>query len=156
MSARTRVRPARPQDAPEIVSWFPDHAAAVKWGGPFIPDPLDVPWLARELGSRSRAYFVLTDEDDQPQAVIGMRRRLSEDRVHLIRVGVKPELRGRGLIRILIEAVAQVALVGGATRLTLNVYNDNASAIRAYEKAGFRVAGVTRGLQGSVRMVRRL
>jgi RimJ/RimL family protein N-acetyltransferase len=151
-----RVRPARAEDAPEIVSWFSDHEAAVRWGGPAVPDPLEAIWLAREFALRSRAYFVLVGEDNRPLGVAGMRRRLSESRVHLMRVGVKPELRGQGLIRFLIEAVAQVALVGGATRLTLHVYDDNASAIRAYEKAGFRVAGASRGLEGSVRMVRRL
>jgi RimJ/RimL family protein N-acetyltransferase len=151
-----RVRPARAVDAPEIVSWFPDHEAAVRWGGPAVPDPLDAIWLAREFSARGRAYFVLAGEDGRPIGVIGMRRRLSESRVHLMRVGVKPELRGQGLIRLLIEAVAQVALVGGATRLTLNVYADNPSAIRAYEKARFRQAGATHGLAGSVRMVRRL
>ncbi len=151
-----RVRPARADDAPEIISWFSDHEAAVRWGGPGVPDPLNALWLAREFGLRSRAYFVLADENDAPMGVIGMRRRLSESRVHLMRVGVKPQLRGQGLIRLLIEAVAQVALVGGASRLTLNVYADNTAAVRAYEKAGFRRAGATHGLPGSVRMVRRL
>jgi RimJ/RimL family protein N-acetyltransferase len=156
VTVKFRVRPARAEDALEIVSWFPDHDAAVMWGGPHVPDPIEAPWLAREFRSRSRAHFVLADEADRPLALIGMRRRLSESRVHLIRVGVRPEARGRGLAGRLIEAVAQIARAGGAGRLTLNVYGANSAAVRAYEKAGFAVAGATHGLPGSVRMVRRL
>jgi RimJ/RimL family protein N-acetyltransferase len=35
-----------------------------------------------------------------------------------------------------------LARLGGARRLTLNVYGANAPAVRAYEKAGFRLSQI--------------
>jgi ribosomal protein S18 acetylase RimI-like enzyme len=129
----------------EVARWFPDRRAAVLWAGPHVPDPVSPVWLAREFESRARAHFVAVDEADQAMGVIGMRRRTGERRVHLIRIGVAPEHRGEGLAVRLIEAMASLARVGGAKRLTLNVYGMNASALRAYEKAGFRLAELTPG-----------
>ncbi len=95
----------------------------------------------REFALRSRAYFVAAGPDEAPLGVIGMRRHFRQGRVHLIRVGVAPDRRGEGIVGRLIEAVASVALLGGAEKLTLNVYGSNAAAIRAYEKAGFKRFG---------------
>jgi ribosomal protein S18 acetylase RimI-like enzyme len=159
-----RVRPARPTDAPEIVGWFPDAEAVLRWGGHEPPFPVEPEWLAREFRSRSRAYFVATHgeegEEDLPLGLIGMRRHFRHGRVHLVRVGVKPDRRGEGIAARLIEAVAGVARAGGADRLTLNVYGSNAAAVRAYEKAGFAQFGtVATGDDPSglvIRMARRL
>jgi ribosomal protein S18 acetylase RimI-like enzyme len=123
-----------------VAGWFPDRRSAVLWGGPHVPDPVNAPWLAREFEARARAHFVAVEDDEQALGVIGMRRRLGERRVHLIRVAVAPDRRGEGLAARLIDAMATLARIGGAKRLTLNVYGENASAVRAYEKAGFRMA----------------
>jgi RimJ/RimL family protein N-acetyltransferase len=137
-----RIRPARPVDAAEIARWFPDRPAAVLWGGPHVPDPVSEPWLAREFEARARAHFVAVEEEERALGLIGMRRRPGERRVHLIRVAVAPERRGEGLSLQLIEAMATLARLGGARRLTLNVYGVNAPAVRAYEKAGFRLSRI--------------
>jgi RimJ/RimL family protein N-acetyltransferase len=140
--AAPRIRPARPVDAAEIARWFPDRSSAVLWGGPHVPDPVSEPWLAREFEARARAHFVAVDEDEHALGLIGMRRRLGERRVHLIRVAVAPEHRGEGLSLRLIESMATLARLGGARRLTLNVYGANTPALRAYEKAGFRLSEI--------------
>ncbi len=51
---------------------------------------------------------------------------------------VKPEHRGKGVNQKIIEALKQWAVGQGITELRLDVYNDNPSAIKAYEKAGFK------------------
>lgn len=140
--APPRIRPARPVDATEIARWFPDRSSTVLWGGPHVPDPLSEAWLAREFEAKVRAHFVAVDEDERALGLIGMRRRLGERRVHLIRVAVAPERRGQGLSLLLIEAMATLARIGGARRLTLNVYGANAPARRAYEKAGFKLSEI--------------
>ncbi len=155
-AAGVRIRPAQPSDAGEIVAWFPDRSAAVLWAGPHVPDPLVAPWLAREFCGRARAHFVAAGSDDRPLGMIGMRRRLGERRVHLIRVAVAPERRGEGIALRLIEAMAALARVGGGRRLTLNVYDANAAALRAYAKAGFRSAELTPGRRDSAGRVLRL
>ncbi len=135
-----RIRPARPVDAADVAGWFPDRRSALLWGGPHVPDPVSAPWLAREFEAKARAHFVAVGDEDRALGVIGMRRRLGERRVHLIRVAVAPDRRGEGLAVKLIDAMATLARIGGAKRLTLNVYGVNAPAVRAYEKAGFRMA----------------
>lgn len=48
-----------------------------------------------------------------------------------------PEHRGKGVNQKIIEALEQWALSQGVTEMRLEVYADNASAVRAYEKLGF-------------------
>jgi len=50
---------------------------------------------------------------------------------------VLPEFRGRGINTKLIDALKQWALKRDITELRLEVYSDNTSALKAYEKFGF-------------------
>jgi GNAT superfamily N-acetyltransferase len=49
-----------------------------------------------------------------------------------------PLHRGKGVNAIIIEALKEWCLSQKITELRLDVYNDNPSAIRAYEKVGFK------------------
>lgn len=51
---------------------------------------------------------------------------------------VNPEYRGKGIIQNLIEALKTWAKSKNIFEARLEVYNDNASAIKAYEKNGFK------------------
>ncbi len=50
---------------------------------------------------------------------------------------VEPAHRGKGINRLIIDALKTWALSRNITELRLDVYHSNNSAIRAYEKAGF-------------------
>jgi GNAT superfamily N-acetyltransferase len=50
---------------------------------------------------------------------------------------VKPEWRGKGINQMIIERLKQWAMSKSITELRLDVYDENVSAITAYEKAGF-------------------
>lgn len=50
---------------------------------------------------------------------------------------VKPEHRGKGLNQLILDALLDWAKRRGLTEIRLEVYSDNASAIKAYQKAGF-------------------
>ena len=52
-------------------------------------------------------------------------------------VYVRPEHRGKGVARQIINGLSEWALSQGISEIRLDVYAENASAIRAYEKAGF-------------------
>lgn len=52
-------------------------------------------------------------------------------------VYVKPEHRGKGMNQRLMDALFNWAKERGLTEIRLEVYSENASAIRAYQKAGF-------------------
>ncbi|PKH67709.1 GNAT family N-acetyltransferase [Flavobacterium sp. ALD4] len=49
-----------------------------------------------------------------------------------------PQHRGKGVNAIIIEALKEWCLSQKITELRLDVYHDNPSAIRAYEKVGFK------------------
>jgi [ribosomal protein S18]-alanine N-acetyltransferase len=62
---------------------------------------------------------------------------------HLMNIAVDPELHGQGIGSALItELIAQVA--DERARITLEVRQSNAPAIRLYERFGFRSAGLRR------------
>lgn len=50
---------------------------------------------------------------------------------------VIPEFRGRGINKIILDKLINWAKVKGITDFYLDVYSENQSAIRAYQKAGF-------------------
>jgi GNAT superfamily N-acetyltransferase len=56
---------------------------------------------------------------------------------------VRPEYRGRGVNGLVTEALVSWARERGLTEVQLRVYDDNAGALRAYEKAGFKKYMVT-------------
>lgn len=51
---------------------------------------------------------------------------------------VKPEHRGKGVNKELLDALLNWAVKRGLTEVRLEVYSENLSAIKAYEKAGFK------------------
>jgi [ribosomal protein S18]-alanine N-acetyltransferase len=66
------------------------------------------------------------------------------DEVHINNIAVRPECRGGGVGRMLLEFVLRIGEGLGARRATLEVRRSNAAALKLYEKLGFSVAGVRR------------
>jgi GNAT superfamily N-acetyltransferase len=62
---------------------------------------------------------------------------------------VKPEHRGKGINKKIIEALKEWCLTQGLAELRLEVYNENQPAIKAYEKVGFskHMVQMRRGLK---------
>lgn len=57
-------------------------------------------------------------------------------------VYITPAFRGRGVLGMLMDAVAQWSVASGRTELMLEVVVGNDRAVRAYERLGFRDTGV--------------
>ncbi|NCD68824.1 GNAT family N-acetyltransferase [Mucilaginibacter agri] len=57
--------------------------------------------------------------------------------IHLGFMYVLPDYRGQGVNSKIIDALGQWSLDRGITEIRLEVYAENASALKAYEKAGF-------------------
>lgn len=51
---------------------------------------------------------------------------------------VKPEQRGKRVVQEILEALKKWAVSRGINEIRLEVYNANAAAVKAYEKAGFK------------------
>lgn len=135
--AAPKIRRAREDDATDVVFWFPDRPAALRWGGVQVPDPLPLEWLAAQFQAQVPEHYAMIDEADRPIGVFGLRFHDRERRAHLIRVAISPLWRGEGLSAQLLRGAANLARERRALRLTLNVYGSNADARAAYERAGF-------------------
>ncbi|MEZ5344784.1 MAG: GNAT family N-acetyltransferase [Pyrinomonadaceae bacterium] len=61
-----------------------------------------------------------------------------EHYAHLGFMYVKPEHRGKAIIKQILESLRKWAIDQGVTEMRLQVYSENAAAIKAYEKAGFK------------------
>ena len=135
--AAPKIRRAREDDAMDVVFWFSDREAAMRWGGAQVPDPLLAEWLAAQFLAAAPEHYAMTDENDSPIGLFGLRFHEHDRRAHLIRVALSPMIRGEGLSSQLLRGAATLARERRAQRLTLNVYGSNADARAAYERAGF-------------------
>jgi len=130
------LRPLRDSDAAELRRIHATPEVSRWWGLPadgFPGDEPDATRLAIEVDG-AVAGLVQYDEEDAP--------RYRHAGIDLF---LDPALHGRGLGE---EAVRQVVrhLIDerGHHRITIDPAADNAAAIRAYEKVGFRPVGVMR------------
>ncbi len=71
--------------------------------------------------------------------------RIGGGEAEILTIGVRPEARGQGLGRLLLEAAAAHAAAFGAEALFLEVAEDNRSALRLYETSGFYLVGMRPG-----------
>jgi aminoglycoside 6'-N-acetyltransferase len=127
------------------------------------PAPGDVSELLRILATPEVARwwdppddgFPLTDDPDSTRftivvdgAVAGMIQYAEEEDPKYRHAGidlfVDPALRGRGVGPEAIRKVVELLLQRGHHRVTIDPATENAAAIRAYEKVGFRRVGVMR------------
>jgi tRNA (guanine37-N1)-methyltransferase len=84
-----------------------------------------------------------------------VRGRLDGDEWDIGRLMVAPDLRGRGLGRVLLEH-AQAVAAPGATSYRLFTGKHSVDNLRMYKKAGFRVREVLDGRSGPVVLVKRI
>ena len=102
--------------------------------------------IAQELSSGRSVYFGVCVNDDVAAPVLcgyaGIAMGIDAD---VMTMGVLPDFRGRGLGRVLMDALIDVARRWGSERVFLEVRESNAAAISLYENSGFEVVGRTKG-----------
>jgi GNAT superfamily N-acetyltransferase len=69
--------------------------------------------------------------------------------LHIRSMAVRPSMRGRGIGKLLLQRVEKFASANGYKRLILNTTPFLASAIRLYERFGFRATGSERDWFGT-------
>lgn len=104
------------------------------------PDETWQAWAAEGALGAHRILFVAEDGGDV-LGVVGGFRRLDPDEVQLVSLWVDPRARGRGVARLLIQAVAGWARDLGAGHVVLFVQEANAPGRALYLRAGFRPTG---------------
>lgn len=95
------------------------------------------PWDAAAFADLlAQAGVVLEVEDDGFILI-----RAVADEAEILTLAVRPEARRRGLGARLVRSAAERASAAGATRLFLEVAEDNAAARGLYEAMAFQAAG---------------
>ena len=92
------------------------------------------------FGERRYAETLIAEDGDEPVGFAlffhNFSTFLAQPGIYLEDLFVKPEHRGRGVGRLLLERLAQIAVDRGCGRLEWAVLDWNESAIRFYERLG--------------------
>lgn len=134
---------ANPVHAAALVSLLDAYARDPMGGG----EPLSQfakTHLVSALAARPQAFSVLAFDGSAEGAAIGLVNCIEgfstfacQPLVNVHDVAVLPAYRGQRVAETMLGLVAQIALERGACKLTLEVLQGNAGAIRLYERLGF-------------------
>ena len=137
------VRSARQDDLPVLLAFEQGIITAERpYDHTLKPDPISYYDIA-ELIASDEAEVAVIEADGQIVASGFARKKLSKAYVrdtHHAYLGfmyVRPDFRGQGLNKRLLEHLSGWARANNLPEIRLTVYSGNAPAIRAYEKAGF-------------------
>lgn len=132
-----RVRPAAVSDAELLYAWRNDpETRRQSRTADVVPWDEHIRWLEGVIASPNRLLLVGEDERGPVGTV---RFEVDEGRAE-ISVTVGPERRGKG------HAVPLIRLACSWIRVPIDAFirRDNVASIRAFERAGFRLAGQER------------
>jgi ribosomal-protein-alanine N-acetyltransferase len=110
------------------------------------PTPWSRSMFAGELAKPSSLCLGAFESDGDEGELVGyliVSRYV--DAWHVMNVAVDPEHRGRGIASMLLERLFELTVDDGRRGYTLEVRVSNATAIRLYERLGFRARGIRRG-----------
>jgi ribosomal-protein-alanine N-acetyltransferase len=114
-----------------------------------FPQPWSRAFFEKELATPFARLQVALDENGAPPRVVGYTCSWRvTDEVHLLNVAVQEGQRGRGIGRMLVDAVISEAKGARARTLFLEVRAGNVAARRLYRQLGFRDLGIRRGYYG--------
>ncbi|TML88023.1 MAG: ribosomal-protein-alanine N-acetyltransferase [Actinobacteria bacterium] len=110
------------------------------------PTPWSRSMFAGELAKPSSICLGAFDADGEEGVLVGylvVSRYV--DAWHVMNVAVDPEHRSRGIAAMMIERLFELTADDARRGYTLEVRVSNATAIRLYERLGFKSRGIRRG-----------
>ena len=110
------------------------------------PTPWSRSMFAGELAKPSSICLGAFDADGEDGKLCGyliVSRYV--DAWHVMNVAVAPDHRGRGIATMLLERLFELTAEDARRGYTLEVRVSNATAIRVYERLGFKARGIRRG-----------
>ena len=141
--SRLALRAFVAEDDAALIGWIASAPELERFAGPTLAWPLDAAQLAALRADPAVvAWTAYTDPVGRPAVGHVEVVWVAGDRGRIARVLLDPARRGEGLGHELVGAAMAYASALGMARLELNVYADNAAAIRAYRRLGFEDAGV--------------
>ena len=138
-----RIRDARPSDIPQLLQFEQELVKAERPFDPTIrPDPVSY-YDLREYVTSGMVKVVVAEVDGK---IVSSGYAYEKEArpyldhatyAHLGFMYTVPEYRGKGINKKLIDVLLDWARSNELTEVRLTVYDDNTSAIKAYEKVGF-------------------
>lgn len=144
-SAPTRLRICRadynnPMHASALIMLLDAYAQDAAGGGEPLSDFVKS-HLVNALAARPQAFSVLAYSGERPVGLIncieGFSTFACRPLVNIHDVAVMPSHRGQRVGEQMLALVDEIARERGACKLTLEVLQGNASAIKLYERVGF-------------------
>lgn len=137
------IREFQPSDIPALNAMHNDpEVAASLLQVPFTTDAERADWVRQSPTQRT----LVAELDGEPVGLLGL-TLYTRRRAHVGSLGmaVQRDLQGQGIGRLLLAAAVDLADNWyNLRRLELEVYTDNAPAIRLYESFGFEIEGTLR------------
>lgn len=135
------IRPMRRDDMQRLRQWSNDPEMRRLAGEKFSGDTTD--WWNRMVRDRHRTAFAIITEEDLLIGDIELEHITWRAKEAEIRIAIDPSQWNRGYgTRALLEALEVAFTRLRLESVYLRVANDNIRAIRVYQKAGFRKAGI--------------
>lgn len=141
------TRTATPADLPILLTFEEAIIAAERPYDPTIADdPIHYYDLDRLIRSARSEVVVAEIDGQEGREIVGSGYVRIDEAEPFLRhrhhgylgfMYVRPEHRGRGINRLVVEALERWAKGQGLTELRLEVFLHNRNAVRAYERAGF-------------------
>lgn len=128
----TTVRPATDDDVDRLVAWHADPDVSRYWD-----DKTYAPQQMRERLARSEVDPWIVEEDGEPVGYLQSWWEEDEPRRGGIDGYLVPSARGRRLMPDAARALAEHLLDEGWTDVTVDPYEWNEGAVRAWVRAGF-------------------
>lgn len=131
------LRSSTNDDLSVLMSWIKDKDACRAWAGPSVRFPLALEHLKEDIQFSEENTYSMIHESG---ALLGIGQLIKKQnhRLHLARIIVSPNHRGKGLGNLLCRRLIREGRKRfGEINFTLNVYPDNTIAVRLYKKLGF-------------------
>lgn len=129
---------AADEDLNTLIAWIKTKEACRLWAGPAVRFPLTLERLKQDIGYSTGNTFAMKAAGGE---LVGLGQLLDKgnNRIHLARIILAPNRRGKGLGDRLCRLLIDKGLKRfGKVDFTLNVYSENAIAVKLYQKLGFK------------------
>lgn len=129
-----------PADAQAIVALLDAYACDPAGGAQALDDDVKARLVA-ELAARPQAFSILAFDGEQPVGLVNCIEGFSTFKckplINVHDVAVLPGHRGRGIAEQMLALAERIGLERGAVKMTLEVLEGNAPALRLYQRVGY-------------------
>jgi len=128
------------KDIEIILSWINSKSAVRLWGGPKVRYPFTIESICEDIQFGKTNTFSLVNEKSELLG-IGQFFLINDERIHLARIIISPDHRGKGFGEVLCKLLIEKGVeTYGDKKISLKVNIENHNAIKLYKKLGFKVS----------------